>query len=71
MLFAMEKELGDVHADMEKGDLSRIRGWLIENIHRHAGFHKPGKLLEMACGTFDAKYYTDYLEKKYTELYGL
>ena len=71
MLSAMEKQLGDVRADMEKGDLSRIRGWLIENIHRHAGFHKPGKLLEMACGSFDAKFYTDYLTEKYTALYNL
>ena len=71
MLSAMEKQLGDVRADMEKGDLSRIRGWLIENIHRHAGFHKPGKLLEMTCGSFDAKFYTDYLTEKYTALYNL
>ena len=71
MLSAMDKQLGDVRADMEKGDLSRIRGWLIENIHRHAGFHKPGKLLEMACGSFDAKFYTDYLTEKYTALYNL
>ena len=67
----MEQELGDVNADLEKGDLSRITGWLCENIHQHASFKKPGQLLEEACGKFDAVYYTDYLKRKYTEIYNL
>lgn len=71
MLHAMEQELGDIYADVEKGDLTRVKTWLHDNIHRYAGFHKPGKLFEMSCGKFDPKFYTDYLTKKYTELYGL
>ena len=71
MLSAMQQELGDVFADVEKGDLSRITGWLCENIHQHASFKKPGQLLEEACGKFDAVYYTDYLKRKYTEIYNL
>lgn len=71
MLAAMEREIGDVHGDMEQGDLSRITGWLTEHIHQHAGFKKPGKLFEDACGTFDARYYTEYLKKKYSRIYGL
>ena len=71
MLSAMQQELGDVFADVEKGDLSRITGWLRENIHQHASFKKPGQLLEEACGKFDAVYYTDYLKRKYTEIYNL
>ena len=32
----------------------------------------PADLLESSCGgKFDAKYYTDYLEKKFTALYDL
>ena len=30
-----------------------------------------GSLHREVCGEFDAKYYTDYLTKKYSELYGL
>lgn len=71
MLACMKKELGPVCSDVEKGDLSRIKGWLREHIHRHAGFYKPGELFEMACGKFDAKYYTDYLTEKFTRLYHL
>jgi hypothetical protein len=32
---------------------------------------KPGALFEAVCGEFDAKYFTDYLTAKYTELYNL
>lgn len=71
MLAKMEEDLGDVYADVANGDLSRVTGWLKEKIHRHASFHKPGVLFESVCGKFDAKYYTDYLTRKYTELYEL
>ena len=71
MLSKMEAELGDIWTDVAKGDLSRITGWLKANIHCHASFKKPGALFEEVCGKFDAAYYTDYLTKKYTELYGL
>ena len=68
-LHEMEKDLGDIAPDLRAGDLTRIKGWLRENIHRHASFYKPGQLFERVCGKFDARYYTDYLTKKYTALY--
>ena len=71
LLHRMEEELGDVFGDVAKGDLSRIKEWLRENIHQHASFYKPGVLFEQVCGKFDPSYYTDYLTKKYTALYNL
>ncbi len=71
MLAVMEQELGDIFADVEQGDLSRITGWLREHIHQYASFKKPGQLFEDACGKFDATYYTDYLKRKYSQLYSL
>ena len=71
MLHFMEKELGSVQNDIARGDLTRIRTWLREHIHQHAGFYKPGALFEASCGKFDAKFYTDYLTEKYTKLYQL
>jgi len=71
MLAVMQQELGDVYADVEKGDLARITGWLRRHIHQYASFKKPGQLFEDACGKFDAKYYTDYLTQKYSSLYNL
>ena len=71
ILKEMEADLGDIWGDVAKGDLSKVTAWLREHIHRHASFIKPGELFKQVCGTFDAKYYTDYLTKKYTELYNL
>ena len=71
MLHQMELMLGDVFPDVAKGDLSKVTGWLREKIHRHASFYKPGDLLKSVFGEFDPKYYTDYLTRKYTELYNL
>ena len=71
MLKKMQEDLGDVYSDVKKGDLSKVTGWLREKIHRHASFIKPGELFNSVCGEFDAKYFTDYLTEKYTELYNL
>lgn len=71
ILHAMEQDLGEIWTDVEKGDLSRISGWLREHIHRFANLKKPGALFEEVCGRFDAKYFTDYLTEKYSKLYDL
>jgi len=71
MLKRMEEDLGDVYVDVAKGDLSRVTAWLREKIHRHASFIKPGELFRSVCGEFDARYFTEYLTAKYTELYNL
>ncbi len=71
MLSKMEEDLGDIWADVAKGDLSRVTLWLKEKIHTHASFIKPGELFKQVCGEFDAKFYTDYLTEKYTKLYHL
>ena len=71
LLSAMEKELGDIWGDVAAGNLSRVKGWLGQHIHRHARLYQPGQVFEMACGKFDPSYYTNYLKEKYTKLYQL
>ena len=71
MLSVMEQDLGDVFGPVAGGDLSQVTQWLRAHIHRYASFRKPGALFREVCGEFDPKYYTDYLTKKYTALYGL
>ena len=71
MLHKMQEDLGDIYADVAKGDLSKVTAWLKDKIHRHASFKKPTALFEEVCGKFDAKFYTDYLTEKYTKLYNL
>lgn len=71
MLKKMQEDLGDVFGDVTRGDLSQVTGWLKEHVHRHAGFYKPDQLFRSICGEFDAKYYTDYLNEKFSKLYDL
>ena len=66
------KESVDVDSCLEKGDFAPINEWNRENIWKFGALYKPGDLLERALGEkFDPFVYTDYLEKKYGELYGL
>ena len=54
------------------GDLTPINDWNRANIWQYGCRMKPGVLLEQALGEpFDPTVYTDYLEKKFSELYGL
>ena len=71
MLHCMERDLGDIWSGVAAGDLSQIRNWLREHIHKYACLYEPGDLFRRACGEFDPHYYTDYLAKKYSALYGL
>lgn len=71
MLSVMQQELGEISPLIENGNLSKVTGWLREHFHQHACFYKPGELFERTCGKFDARFYTEYLTKKYTELYNL
>lgn len=70
MLRNMEQEM-DVWGPISKGDLSGVTGWLREHIHKYGGMMEPADIVKNACGDFDPTVYTDYLTKKYSELYGL
>ena len=67
----MEQDL-DVWSYVRAGNLKPVVEWLTEHIYRFGSIKEPGKLMDEAFGApFDPTYYTDYLTKKYTELYHL
>ena len=70
MLQNMEKEM-DVWGAVAQGDLSSVSNWLGEKIHQYGHLLEPAEIIKNACGTFDPTVYTDYLTRKYSELYGL
>ena len=71
-MLAKMRETVDVDAALRSGDLHPITNWLEEHIWRFGAMYDPMELLERAVGEpFDPKYFTDYLEQKYTEIYGL
>ena len=55
-----------------KNELKTILQWLSDRIYRFGRLHKPGTFVPDITGApFTAKYYTDYLTKKFSELYHL
>ncbi len=66
------RETVDVDKCVGAGDFAPINSWLEERIWRHGSLYEPGALMESAMGAaFDPKIFTDYLEAKASEIYGL
>ena len=71
MLHAMEQDF-DVEAAVAAGDIGRITAWLGRKVHCYGSMKDPADITRFATGeSFDARYYTDYLKKKFSALYGL
>ena len=71
-MLAKMKETVDVDAAVASGDLRPITGWLEAHIWKYGKLYDPMELLEKAVGApFDPKYFTDYLEEKFTRIYNL
>lgn len=71
-LLAKMKETVDVDACLRKGDFAPINAWNREHIWQYGCLRKPDELLAAALGgAFDPSYYTDYLEHKFGEIYGI
>lgn len=66
------RETVDVENCLKTGNFAPINDWNRENIWKHGCTYTPGELLDRVLGEkFDPFVFTDYLEKKYGEIYGL
>ena len=71
ILAHMKKEL-DFDGLIAAGNIEPITLWLREHIHKYGMLKTPAELIRSASGEdFDPRYYTDYLTKKFSALYGL
>lgn len=68
----MVKDVPDIFERIEKGDLDSVHQWLKENIHKYGAVYEPQELIKKVTGEeLNAKYYLEYLNKKYSEIYDL
>lgn len=68
----MLKDIPNYNSLIENGDFDKIHNWLKENIHKHGAVYKPTELIKMVTGEeLSAKYFIDYLNKKYSDIYGI
>ena len=71
ILRAMEKDF-DVFAAVRAGELTKLRDWLTEKVFSIASLKTPDEWIRAITGeSLDPGYYLDYLEEKFTKLYGL
>lgn len=62
----------DIPATVAQGGVKPIVEWLTDRLYRFGKLKTPEELSRsVLCGEFDPDYYTDYLTKKFTELYKL
>ncbi|MFX1248896.1 MAG: carboxypeptidase M32 [Promethearchaeota archaeon] len=71
ILAQMAKEITDYKDLIRKGELKPIIDWLIENVHSSVNLYDPPELIKKITGEeINPKYFINYLEEKYSKLYG-
>ena len=70
MLNEMVKDIPNIYDEIATGDLSSVYEWLKENVHEYANLYDPSDLIKRITGEeLQAKYFIEYLDKKYKEIY--
>lgn len=71
ILARIKEDIQDWRSQLAKGNLENIKGWLVKNVHSHGDLYEPAELIKKITGKkLDAKPYLEYLEEKYSALYG-
>ncbi|TFF91736.1 carboxypeptidase M32 [Candidatus Thorarchaeota archaeon] len=68
----INRDLPDWRSNIPSGDFSPINKWLVDNVHRHASLYDPADLVKKVTGSsLKAKPFLEYLDTKYSELFGI
>jgi len=71
ILATMEKDLPNWRKQIEKGNFSPVKNWLIKNVHTYGDLYDPSELVRKITGKeLNVKPYLNYLNEKYSKLYG-
>ncbi|MFX1515900.1 MAG: carboxypeptidase M32 [Promethearchaeota archaeon] len=71
MLAKMAQEIPDYKALVKKGEFKPIINWLIKNVHSVSNLYDPPELIKRITGEeISPKYFIEYLDKKFSEIYG-
>ncbi|KIL48886.1 peptidase M32 [Jeotgalibacillus alimentarius] len=69
---AMLKDIPEFDHHIASGDITPIKNWMTEKVHRFGKTKKPLEILQQATGEgLNAEYLIQYLEEKYSKLYNL
>ena len=68
----MLKDIPDSFERIANGDLKFLQAWLKDNIHNYGAVYKPSEIIKKVTGEeLTAKYFIEYLNKKYSEIYNI
>lgn len=71
-LAAARQELGDLDSYFRRGEFSPLLRWLREKIHSQGSRYLPRNLLKTVTGEdLNPEHFVEYVEQKYSALYGL
>ena len=71
MLAKIKEDIQDWRSQLAQGNLKNIQRWLTENVHSRGDLYDPTELMMKITGKkLDAEPYLEYLEEKYSALYG-
>ena len=66
----IKKKYPKIEQDIKKGDYSKIRLWLNDNIHKYGRKLLTEEIIKKACGEgLNPDKYISYLDKKYSKIY--
>lgn len=69
---AAKRDILNLEKEIKNGQFGHILGWLRKNIHIHGKLFSAEELVEKVTGEkLTSKYFIDYIEKKYSEIYKL
>ncbi|HKJ85812.1 MAG TPA: carboxypeptidase M32, partial [Spirochaetia bacterium] len=68
----LKKDMPDMENRIRNGELAPIKAWLDEHIHGPGRSRTPKELCEEVTGEpMSARYFIEYLNTKYTDIYDL
>jgi len=71
ILSTMEKDIPNWREQITKGEFRNIKQWLTKNVYCYGNLYDPADLLKKITGEgINVKHYIDYLNSKYSNLYG-
>lgn len=71
ILAVMERDLPDWRNQIAKGNFHNIKQWLAKNVHSYGDLYDPADLIKKIAGEeISVKPYINYLNEKYSMLYG-
>jgi carboxypeptidase Taq len=71
LLAKMTEKMPDWRNSLAQGNLRNVVNWLVQNVHSQSNLYDPGELIKKATGQeLNGEAYLDYLNEKYSKVYG-